>query len=157
MVKAIPCFNGPTRDKRRPHGHRRAPFFCAEGRPGPTQYRAQRRACNEPPSGPCCSPASWRAGASAARHPRRKIIGCQTCQMVRKWASARWGAVRNAGGWGVAGGCFALTLKVRLMIVLRGEQACARAKPPPPSSARGASQSTRKSTLRTGHGHSEGQ
>ena len=71
--------------------------------PGHTQYRAQRRACNEPPSGPCCSPASWRAGASAARHPRRKIIGCQTCEMVRKRASARWGHARNAGGCGVAG------------------------------------------------------
>ena len=71
--------------------------------PGHTQYRAQRRACNEPPSGPCCSPASWRAGASAARHPRRKIIGCQTCWMVRKRASARWGHARNAGGCGVAG------------------------------------------------------
>ena len=76
--------------------------------PGHTQYRAQRRACNEPPSGPCCSPASWRAGASAARHPRRKIIGCQTCETVRKRASARWGHARNAGGCGVAGDGFAL-------------------------------------------------
>ena len=99
--------------------------------PGHTQYRAERRACNEPPSGPCCSQACRRAGAPAAQQPHRNSIGCQTCKAVRKWASRGHLHTHNAGGWAVAGGRFPLTVRLGLMFYAASRPAHAPNRHPP--------------------------
>ena len=90
-------------------------IFLPREAPGHMQSAHQRKACSDPPSGPCCSQPCWRAGAAAAGQPHRNIIGCQTCKAVRKWASRGHLHTRNAGGWAVACGRFALTLRLGLM------------------------------------------
>ena len=90
-------------------------IFLRREAPGHMPSAHKRKACSSPPSGPCCSQACRRAGAPAAQQPHRNSIGCQTCKAVRKRASRGHLHTRNAGGWAVACGRFALTLRVGLM------------------------------------------
>ena len=108
-------------------------MFCAEGPRAALhmQCALSNWPHSDPPSGPRTTQARWTATASATQHPRRKTIGCQTCKMVRKWASARWGHAWNAGGREVAGGGF--TLKIASTPIVSVTSTCsARAKSDPP-------------------------
>ena len=105
-------------------------IFLRREAPGHMQSAHQRKACSDPPSGPCCSQPCWRAGAPAAQQPRRNRIGCQTCKAVRKRASRGHLHTRNAGGWAVACGRFALTLKLGLMFYAASRPARAKKGPP---------------------------
>ena len=106
-------------------------IFLRGGAPGHMPNAHRRRACSNPPSGPCCSRACRRAGAAAARQPRRNIIGCQTCKAVRKRASRGHLHTRNAGGWAVDGGRFALTQRLGLMLYATSRPARAQKRDPP--------------------------
>ena len=106
-------------------------IFLPREAPGHMPSAHQRRACSTPPSGPCCSQAYWRAGAPAARQPRRKSIDCQTCKVVRKRASRGHLHTRNAGGWAVDGGRFALTQRLGLMLYATSRPARAQKRDPP--------------------------
>ena len=105
-------------------------IFLRREAPGHMQSAHQRKACSNPPSGPCCSQPCWRAGAPAAQQPRRNSIGCQTCKAVRKRASRGHLHTRNAGGWAVDGGRFALTQRLGLMFYATSRPARAQKRDP---------------------------
>ena len=139
--------DGPTATGARP--------FFAPRAPGPHARRAAKKGLQQPPECPLLQPAMLEGrstggtAAASKEHRLPDLRGGAEMGVPRPLVHTRRGGL--GGGWRLL-----CTHTEGGIDVLRGEQACARAKPPPPSSARGASQSTRKSTLRTGHGHSEG-
>ena len=131
MVKAIPCFNGPAHDRRRPHGHRRAPFFCADG-PRPHAKRASKTGLQQPPERPLLQPSmqeGWSSGGTAAASKYNRLPdlqgGAQT-GVPRPLAHTQRGR-----GWAVACGRFALTLRLGLMFYAASRPARAPNRHPP--------------------------
>ena len=107
-----------------------------------------------PPKRPLLQPAmleGWSTGGTAAAAKKNRLPDLR--------GSAEMGVPRplaHTQRGGLGGGLRPFCTHTEVGIdVLRGQQACARAKRDPPSPARGASQSDRKSTLRAGGGKRE--
>ena len=131
----------------------RAIFFAPRG-PRPHAKHAPKNSLQRPPERPLLQPAmlkGWSTGGTAAASKWNRLPdlqgGAQT-GVPRPLAHTQRGGL--GGGWRP----FCTHPEVGID-VLRDQQACATLKKGPPSPARGASQSERKSTLRAAGGKRE--